>query len=709
MDGSGGPATYRVGVDVGGTFTDVVLVEERTGEILVAKVPTVPSDPSEGCVDGIDKALAAYGLDASQLRFTVHGTTVATNTIIEGKSARGGLITSAGFRDVLEIAYQTRPSLYDVFFDKPVPLIPRHLCRGVPERITPFGEVLVPLDEARLIEEVEALVEAGIEGLAIAFLHSFKDPTHERRAGQLVAARFPDLPCVLSSDVCPEYREYPRTSTAVVNTVLLPVVGPYIARLEERIAERGVRSGLHLMTSSGGIIASSVARRQPVHLIESGPAGGVIGATFVSRLAGYDDILALDIGGTTSKAALVRGGAPQIADEFEVGSSAVATVTAHRGQGYPVRTPVISLVEVGAAGGSIAHVDPGGALAVGPISAGAVPGPVCYRRGGAEPTLTDCCLVRGWLNPDFFLGGESALDVAAARAALAEKVATPLGLPVIDAAEAVIEITIARIASALHFVSVQQGIDPRDFVMAASGGAGPMLVAGIGRRLGVGTVLIPPAPGVNSALGLLATDLRHEVVRTVMARARDLAPGDLDAVLAEIGGQVSALLREEGVASADVTVRREIEMCYRGQAYSLKVAVPDALDDAAMAAMGEAFHDLHEHTYGFASRDEDLMAVNLRVTGIGRVERPRIRRLEPAADGPERALKERRRMHFSEAGGLVDTPIYDRARLAAGDRLDGPVVIEQMDTTTVVPPGMHVDVDTHGNLLIRLPMTERRS
>jgi N-methylhydantoinase A len=701
-------ATYRVGVDVGGTFTDVVLVEETSGAILIAKVPTVPGDPSEGCVNGIDKALAAYDLAPSQLRFTVHGTTIATNTIIEGKGARGGLITSAGFRDVLEIAYQTRPKLYDVFYDKPAPLIPRYLCRGVPERITPFGETLVPLDEAALLETVRALVAEDVQSVAVAFLHSYKDPTHERRAGALIAQHFPDLPCVLSSDVCPEYREYTRTSTAVVNAVLLPVVGPYIARLEERIAERGVRSALYLMTSAGGIMASSVAQRQPVHMIESGPAGGVIGATYVAMLAGYDNLLALDVGGTTSKAALVLDGEPQIADEFEVGSSAVATVTAHRGQGYPVRTPVISLVEVGAAGGSIAHVDPGGALAVGPISAGAVPGPVCYRNGGEQPTITDCCLVRGWLNAEFFLGGETSLDAAGARAALQEHVAEPLGMTLLEAAEAVVEIAIAKIASALYFVSVQQGRDPRDFVLVASGGAGPMLVAGIGRRLGVGTVLIPPAPGVNSALGLLATDLRHEVVRTVMSKASELDPLFLRDTLVEIAAQVTGLLREEGVNAGDIQVRRELDVCYYGQSYSLKILIPQTVDAAAIAAMSATFHDRHESVYGFASRAEELMVVNIRVTGIGEVDRPYLARVAPADDSPERARKGSRMIHFSGADAAIETPLYDRTKLAAGDRIDGPAVIEQMDTTTVVLPEMHLDVDTHGNLLIHMPVTERQ-
>ena len=507
---------FRVGVDVGGTFTDVVLVEETTGEILVAKVATVPADPSEGCIDAIDKAIRNYALRPGQFVFTVHGTTIATNTIIEGKGAKAGLITSEGFRDVLEIAYQTRPKLYDIFYDKAKPLIPRYLCQGVPERIDGDGVVLVPLDEDAVRQVARQLAGEGVEAIAVALLHSYKDPAHERRIGEILAEELPHMPIVLSSDISPEYREYPRTSTAVVNAVLQPRVGPYVARLEERLEERAIRSGLHLMSSSGGIIAANVAKRHPVHLVESGPAAGVIGASFIAQLSGYKNLLALDIGGTTAKAALVNNGLPQIADQFEVGSSAVATVTAQRGQGYPVLTPVISLVEIGAGGGSIANVDPGGVLTVGPQSAGAVPGPACYGRGGTEPTLTDANLVLGRLNPDYFLGGETKLDVDLARKAVLERAAKPAGLELIEAAQAIIDIANAKMTSALYFISVEQGIDPRDYVLVPSGGAGPMQAVAIARALGVRTVLIPPTPGLNSAVGLLATDLKHELVRTYM-------------------------------------------------------------------------------------------------------------------------------------------------------------------------------------------------
>ncbi len=697
---------FRAGIDVGGTFTDVVLVEETTGEILVAKVATVPADPSQGCIDGIDKALGAFAVDPSAIMFTVHGTTIATNTIIEGKGAKAALVTSEGFRDVLEIAYQTRPAAYDVFYDKPKPLIPRYLCLGVPARMGPDGEEIVPLDEEVLRRRAQFFRDQGVEAIAVAFLHSYLNPAHESRAAAILAEECPDIPIILSSDVCPEYREYPRTSTTVVNTVLVPRVAPYLRRLEDRLARRGVKSGLHLMTSSGGIMAAAATKHQPIHLIESGPAAGVIGAAFVAGLSGYDNLLALDIGGTTAKVAVVNHGQPRVADEFEVGASAVATVMAARGKGYPVRTPVISLVEVGAGGGSIASVDPGGALTVGPQSAGADPGPACYAKGGAEPTLTDANLVLGRINPDFFLGGEAKLDTGLAATAMLLKVAEPMRLDVIDAALAVINIANARMAGALHFITVQQGIDPRDYVLVPSGGAGPMQAVAIARALGIGMVLVPPTPGVNSAVGLLATDLKHEVVRTFMTRADKADPAQLERVFGKLEAPTRALLREEGVPDDGVEVRREIEMCYFGQSFHLRIAMNMGFDEGTAGAMSAAYHDRHQEVYGFCDRSGSTMFVNLRLTAIGKIERPRLRELPEASDSADRALKGRRKVCFSGAAGMLDCDLYDREKLLFGDRFGGPAIIEQMDTTTVVPPGAAVAVDRYGNLKITVGSEE---
>lgn len=702
MDGGAQGARFRVGVDIGGTFTDVVLVEEASGTVRVSKVPTVPRDPSEGFMNGLDGALATFGIDPAAIAFTVHGTTIATNTIIEGKGARAGLITSEGFSDVLEIAYQTRPVLYDINYEKPLPLIPRHLTVGVPERIGPDGEVITELDEQAVVAASRKLAEAGVEAIAIAFLHAYRDPTHERRAAAAIRAALPDLPVVLSSDVCPEYREYPRTSTTVVNAVLLPRVGPYIARLEDRLVQSGVRSGLHLMTSSGGIVASTAARRLPVHLVESGPAAGVIGAAFVTETtsspAAYERILSLDIGGTTAKAALVDHGRPALADEFEVGVAAVPTTTAGRGQGYPVKTPVISLVEIGAGGGSIAGIDPGGALSVGPESAGADPGPACYGRGGERPTITDANLVLGRLNPDYFLGGQVRIDRARAEAALARHVARPLGRDLHAAAQAVIDIANAKMVSALQFVSVQRGFDPRDYVLVPSGGAGPMHAVAIAAALGVRTVLVPPTPGLNSALGLLATDIKHEFVRTQFTPTAKFDPAQLEAVIGEMAASGRALLAEEHVEPARVAITAEAEMCYVGQSYPLRIAIPDDRADL-FRRLEAAFHTAHRDLYGFASESEATMVVNLRVTALGRVDRPALKRLASGDGKPDQARKGARRVYFSTA---LDCPIYERERLDAGDHIAGPAIIEQMDTTTVLPPGAAAEVDAGGCLIIRI-------
>ncbi len=691
---------FRVGVDVGGTFTDVVLVEEGSGSILVAKVHTVPSDPSQGCIDGIEKALDLYGLSPEQIVFVVHGTTIATNTIIEGKHARAGLITSEGFRDVLEIAYQTRPNLYDVFFDKPVPLIPRHLCRGVPERILPDGSVRVPLDQDALREVARQFRAEGVEAIVVAFLHSYRDPTHERLAGRILAEECGDLPIILSSDVCPEFREYPRTSTAVVNAVLLPRVTPYLARLEIRLAEKGIKPPLHLMISAGGIMAAATAKRQPVHLVESGPAAGVIGAAFIAEMSGFANLLALDIGGTTAKAALVTNGKPQITEQFEVGAAAIATVTSPRGRGYPVLTPVISLVEIGAGGGSIAQVDPGGALSVGPQSAGADPGPACYGRGGTAATLTDANVVLGRINPEFFLGGAVSLDRSLSEKAIQEHVAGPAGLGLIEAAHAVIAIANAKMTSALYFISVEQGVDPRDYVLVPSGGAGPLHAVAIAQALGIETVLVPPTPGLNSAVGMLACDLKHDVVRTYMKPEAVAHHEEIAAIYVEMEAPVLALLADEGVSEADIRISREIEMCYVGQSFHLKLPVPETIDGSTLDHLRAAFHARHNEAYGFANTGEPTLLVNLRLNGTGRVDRPVLRRLANATDGAERAVKTRRKVHFDQPARELMIDIYDRDRLLADDRFEGPAIVEQMDTTIVIPPGTSVYVSETGSLLI---------
>ena len=700
MGRTGSKRSYRIGVDIGGTFTDVVVVDESDGSVKVTKVPTVPADPSAGFIDGLTKALTDFAVDPGAIAFTVHGTTIATNTIIQGTGARAGLITSGGFSDILEIAYQTRPTLYDIFYDKPKPLVPRYMCIGVRERIGPDGEVLVPLDEEDVAAAARKLIAEGAEAIAVAFLHSYRDPAHERRAAEIIGEAAPGIPVVQSAEVCREFREYPRTSTAVINAVLVPKIAPYLARLEERLVELGLESGLHLMTSSGGIITSATAKRLPVHLVESGPAAGVIGAAFVAETMGEAGlgrkILALDIGGTTAKASLVDDGMPALADEFEVGAAALPTSTSGRGQGYPVKMPVISLVEIGAGGGSVASIDPGGALTVGPESAGANPGPACYGMGGDRPTITDANLVLGRLNPDYFLGGALAIYLEQARAAIERDIARPLGLDVDAAARAVIDIANAKMIAALQLISIQRGIDPRDYVLVPSGGAGPVHVMAIAAALGVETAIIPPTPGLNSALGLLATDIKQEIVRGIFEPITAMDVEAFRLVVEELNMQGRALLAKEHVDEDDMELMGEAEVSYLGQSYPLRIRIPAEAPNP-LAAVDAAFRDAHRRHYGYASETEVSVIRNLRITALGRVERPRLKPLDQGDGDIGRAQKGARRVVFDAA--IASCPIFERGLLLAGDVVAGPAIIEQMDTTLVVPPGASVRADRAGSLV----------
>ena len=696
--------SYRLGVDVGGTFTDVVLLNEDTGEVFVSKVSTVPDDPSEGCYEGIKQAISEHGIDPSTVSFTVHGTTIATNTIIQGQGARCGLMTSEGFRDVLEIAYQTRPSLYDLNFVKPTPLIPRHLCIGIPQRTDFLGNTLVPLDEQAVRKAAQKLVEEKVDAIAIAFLHSFQHPDDERRAAEIVRESYPHMPLVLSSTVCPEFREYPRTSTTVINAVLLPRVGQYIERFRDKLKSQGCPGNLYLMTSAGGMMSADSAKQLPVNLIESGPAAGVIAAAVAGSESGYEDILALDIGGTTAKAALLPHGEPLLINEFEVGEQAVASATAPRGRGYPVRTPVIGLVEIGAGGGSIACIDPGGALTVGPESAGADPGPACYGRGGTRPTITAACLVLGRIDPSYFLGGRMTLQPDLARKAIDEYVAQHLNLRVEQAALAIVDVAVIKLAAAMHQVSIGQGIDPRGYLICASGGAGPMLASDIAIALGAKGVLVPPQPGVHSAIGLLSTDMRHEVVRTFAKDLDETSLEELYSALDNLAQSVSSLFQNEKLASGEIIYTRIVDTCYVGQSFELQIRIPEETENYELTNLRDEFHRAHKQAYGFANPNESIRIVNLRVTAVGRVSRPRIAHLEQRSDPEGRAIrgaiKGTRSVFCKRDEEPLKMLVYERTKLLAGDSIPGPAIVEQPDTTICISAGSRGNVDLFGNIII---------
>jgi N-methylhydantoinase A len=677
----------RVAIDIGGTFTDATLVDEESGIATIAKVLTTPADPSEGFMRAFERALGER--DAARVGSVVHATTVATNAIIEGKIARSGFVTTEGFRDLLEIARQVRPTLYDTQFTKTPPLVPRDRAVAVRERLGPAGEVLVELDDESVREAAAVLARERVESVAVCLLHSYVNPEHERRIGEILAEELPGVPVSLSSDVAPEFREYLRASTTVINAVVRPVVERYLGRIEARLADAGVTATLLVMQSSGGVFGSAAAARRPVFMVESGPAAGVIASAHLGATVGIPDILSFDMGGTTAKVGLVQDGEPSVTKDYNVGGHAGAGIGRMSLSGYPVRTPVVDLVEIGAGGGSIAWVDSGGLLRVGPQSAGADPGPVCYGRGGTEPTVTDANVVLGRLNPAFFLGGEMGLDVEAARAAIEERLATPLRLTVTEAAYGIVEIANAAMVNALHLISVQRGYDPRDFVLVAFGGAGPVHANAIAREAEMPRLLVPPSPGIFSATGLLTTDLKRDAATTVMRRADKVSAAELDVVFEELERDGAEELTAEGLPRDRVEFVRALDMRYVGQSYELAVPAGDELI--------ERFHAHHERVYGFAAPTEPVEIVSVRLTSVGRIAKPPARTLARGA-APE--AKETRPVYFAEADGFVDCPIYGREALPAGATLSGPVVVEELDSTTVVHPGYRVRADENANLIV---------
>jgi N-methylhydantoinase A len=582
-----------------------------------------------------------------------------------------------------------RPTLYDTQFEKPKPLVPRDRAVGVRERLGPAGEVLLPLDDGSVREAAALMRREEVESVAVCLLHSYVNPEHEQRIGAILAEELPGVPVSLSADVAPEFREYLRASTTVINAVIRPVVGRYLERIERRLAEAGIDAQLLVMQSSGGVYGSGAAAQRPVFMVESGPAAGVIASAYLGGELGRRDILSFDMGGTTAKVGLIRDGQPSVTKDYNVGGHAGAGIGGLSLSGYPVRTAVVDLVEIGAGGGSIAWVDSGGLLRVGPRSAGADPGPVCYGQGGVEPTVTDANVVLGRLNPAYFLGGEIALDVEAARQAIEERCGKPLGLDVIEAANGIVEIANAAMVNALHLISVQRGYDPREFVLVAFGGAGPAHANALARDAEMPTVLVPRSPGIFSATGLLSTDLKRDAAVTIMRRLDELDPGELEAGFAELERAGAEELEREGLAGESVEFVRQLDLRYVGQSYELTVPVGDDLV--------QRFHEEHDRTYGFSAPGEKVECVGLRLASIGRIAKPPLRRLEP---GDPAEPKERREVHFAEAGGFVDCPIYDRYALTAGARLVGPAVVEEFDSTTVVHPGYAAQVDEYGNLLI---------
>lgn len=695
-------ASYCLGIDIGGTFTDAALVDESSGTVHIVKVPSTPADPAVGFMAAVERALQSYDHDAAAIRLLVHATTVATNALIEGKTARLGMITTRGFRDILEIGRQIRSRLYDVHLTKPQPLVSRRWSFEVRERLDAAGNVLEPLDREEVRQVAGQLKAAGVEAVVCCLLHSYINPTHEFEVARIVREEYPEAFVSVSAEVCPEFREYLRASTTAVNAAVMPMVWRYLDALDTQLQHRGVSAPFYVMQSSGGVMSVASAKQKPVYMVESGPAAGVIAAGAFAAAHQYRQVLSFDMGGTTAKVGLIQDGQPRLSTEFEVGGQAITPLGEGRGGGYPVRTPVIDLVEVGAGGGSEAWIDAGGALRVGPRSAGAVPGPACYGQGGTTPTITDANLLLGRLNPAFFLGGEIALDVTASRTAIIAQCAQPLGLEPLPTANGIVEIANAHMIAAMRLISIQRGYDPRDFVLVAFGGAGPLHANALARELGIPTILIPPSPGIASALGMLMTDIKHEFVATRRHILSDLKPAALDALFADFVIQGEALLEREGVISHQRRMLRSVDLRYRGQSHELSVTLPSGpLTQEHLTTLHEQFHATHARAYGYAAPEDAIELVNLRLTALGVSPKPRLQALPRGSGDITPAVKGQRDVWFSNTADFLPCAIVDRTLLRWGDVVPGPAVIEELDATTLVHPGYQASVDQHGNLLLQ--------
>lgn len=681
-----------IGIDTGGTFTDLTLASLADGKYWFHKVPTTPEDASIGILQGMREILDLSGKSAKDVGFVCHGTTLATNAVLEGKWARAGMITTEGFRDVLELARQRRPSFFNLDVPKPPPPVARDARMEVTERIAHDGEVIRPLDEAAVLNAVDALREAGCRAIAICFLHAYANSAHEKRAAEIVRQRWPDAYLSASSDVLAEFREYERFATTTVNASLLPVIDAYLERFEHGVAELGVVSEPRIMQSNGGAVSPATVRRMPVNTFFSGPAGGVIGAAGLGVEAGHPDLITLDMGGTSTDVALIRGGVP--------GKKAVRDMG-----GFPVRTRTLDIHTIGAGGGSLAWIDPGGLLKVGPRSAGAVPGPACYGRGGTQPTVTDANMVLGRLNQKALLDGRMPVHPERARTAIEEHLCGKLGLDIVRAAAGILEIINVNMMGAVRVISVEQGEDPRGFALMPFGGAGPLHACDVARIIGISNLFIPPRPGILSALGLLHADTRGDFSLTRLSVAEPASLPSLNAGLAQLGDRGREWLRTERLSDAPSVFEWAVDMRYFGQNFELSAPLPsDTLDERVLTSFIEQFHAAHEQAYGYRMADRPVEIVNLRLGVAVQREVPPSGAVTARAGSVEDAVIEVRQTWYPQAG-FVDTPIYHRDRLPLECSFSGPAIVEQMDATTVVPPDGKVTVDRFGNLMIRISAT----
>ena len=675
----------QIGVDIGGTFTDIVALD-GAGRLSLTKVPSTPKDLLDGIGAAVSKVLALAGGKAGDVERFIHGTTVATNAILEQKGAVTALLTTEGFEDVLELGRMKRSRMYDLEMDPEVPtfLAPRRRRLGIRERLDATGQVLVALHEDDVRAAVPRLRAQGVAAIAVCYLFSFVNPAHERRTREIIAELAPEMSVSLSSEVDPTFREYERLCVTAFDAYLGPVVKRYLAGLADTLRALGVPGVPLIMRSRGGIVSAALAAQQPVTLFLSGPAGGVIGASSAAERSGVRDFVSLDMGGTSNDVALVREGKPLLASEGAIGP-------------YPVRTPMVDVNTIGAGGGSIAWIDAAGGLRVGPRSAGAEPGPACYGRGGDEATVTDASVVLGYLNPDRFAGGSMKLDAGAAERAVAA-IGARLGVYTVAAAAGIHRVVNARMADQIRLVTIKRGYDPRQFSLVVLGGAGPVHGAALAEEMGMAEVLVPEAPGVLAAFGLLAAAIEHQHARTLHARTDVADLGAVNRCLDELDAAGRARMREEGVPDREVRVAYTADMRYVGQAYELEVPLAVPVTPARMPEILAAFHAVHERVYGYARTQQPVEFVNFRAVHTYPLPTPVVAPAARAQGTLEQARIGERRAYFD---AYLPTAIYERARLPRGAQVAGPAIVEQVDTTTVIPPGVTAVVDDAGNLRLR--------
>ncbi|MFL6799844.1 MAG: hydantoinase/oxoprolinase family protein [Xanthobacteraceae bacterium] len=682
-------ARYRVTVDTGGTFSDFVYLNEESGEITIAKLPSTPDDPSRAILSGIE-ALLAQGVAAGDLRYFCHGTTVGTNALLEGKGARTGLLITEGFRGIYPVGEQARPygtAIFDVMYDKPAMLVPQQLTGEVAERVDFRGEVLRPLDEAALRKVVQQLKRERVTSLAVCLLFSFLYPRHELRVREIVLEEMPDCSVSLSCEVLPQIREYYRLSTTVINAYLQPILAHYIAQLDTRLVKAGVAARQrYVMQSNGGMASFATAAQRAVTTVLSGPAGGVNAARAISAVTGFTNLVTFDMGGTSCDVALIKDGEPLLAGRGKI-------------EGRDIAVPMLDINTVSAGGGTIAQVDRFGALQVGPRSAGGVPGPACYGRGGEAPTITDCNLVLGYLGEDNFLGGHMRLDLARARAAIDNHVGRPLGLDAVAAAAGIVRIIDVKMEEAIKAISTRRGHDLREFMLLAFGGAGPVHAGRLARDLGMAGVIVPRHPGVFSATGLLLSDVAHDYIQSQLSSLSAITASELNAAFDRPSAQALNELTADGFSREQIRLERALDMRYAGQGYEVTVRCPaSALQDGHVAELRSAFDQQHQSMFGHMAPAEPVEIVSFRVRGIGVLPAVAIPKFEPAGVPLEHALRGRRAAWFD--GREVDCPIYQRERLDVGASVAGPGILEQLDCTTVIYPGQSGRVDEWRSLIL---------